>query len=85
MNNYTQVNELFKKNNLVYSNGGDYMKNKIAVVRKRKKIPQKELAEMVGCSAFWLNKIENGKENPGLSLAIRIAEKLDVTLNDIFL
>lgn len=77
--------KLFILNNLVYAKGGVNMKNKIAFIRKSKNIQQKELAKKAGCSLYWLNKIENGKRNPGLELSIRIAEKLDVTLNDIFL
>lgn len=61
------------------------MQNKIAAIRKSKNIKQKDFAKTVGCSKFSLNKIENGKQNPSLALSNRIAEKLDVTLNDIFL
>jgi len=85
MNNYTLVKELVKTNNSPYAKGGANMKNRIATIRKNKKMSQQELAESVGCSYWWLNKIENGKRNPGLSLSIKIADKLNVTLNDIFL
>lgn len=61
------------------------MKNNIAVLRKIKGLSQIELAEMVGISHWWLNHIENGKRKPSLSLVKVIAEKLGVTLNDIFL
>ncbi|UAW07767.1 XRE family transcriptional regulator [Psychrobacillus phage PVJ1] len=61
------------------------MKNNIAAIRKRKNISQQELAKMVGCSHWWLNNIENGRRSPGLSLVMKISEKLEVTLNDIFL
>lgn len=61
------------------------MKNNIAAIRKKKNLSQKELAEMVGISNWWLNHIENGKRNPSLSLILEIAKKLNVTPNDIFL
>lgn len=70
---------------LMYVKGGQDMKNKIAAIRKTKNISQQDFAKDIDVSVFWLNKIENGKHSPGFTLANRIAEKLGVTLNDIFL
>lgn len=65
--------------------GGDKVKNNISVIRKRKGISQKELAEMVGITHWWLNHIESGKRNPSLAIAKSIAERLGVGMKDIFL
>jgi putative transcriptional regulator len=61
------------------------LKNNIAVIRKKKGISQKELAKSVGVTNWWLNHIESGKRNPSLVLAKNIAEKLNVSIKDIFL
>ena len=61
------------------------MKNNIAELRKQKGISQKELAESIGITNWWLNHIESGKRNPSLVLAKNIAEKLNVSIKDIFL
>jgi putative transcriptional regulator len=61
------------------------LKNNIAELRKQKGISQKELAELIGITNWWLNHIESGKRNPSLVLAKNIAEKLDVSIKDIFL
>lgn len=61
------------------------MENNIAAIRKEKGISQKELAEQLGISHWWLNHIESGKRNPSLVLAKNIAEKLNVKMKDIFL
>jgi len=59
------------------------MKNNIAAIRKQKGLLQKELAEKVGVSHWWLSNIENGIANPGLQLMIRIANTLDVTIDEL--
>lgn len=60
-------------------------KNNIAIIRERRGYSQQGFADKLGISGNWLNKIENGKKRPGLETLMRIAESLDVTLNDIFL
>jgi putative transcriptional regulator len=59
------------------------LKNNIAEIRKQNGISQKELAESLGITNWWLNHIESGKRNPSLVLAKNIAE--DVSIKDIFL
>jgi DNA-binding XRE family transcriptional regulator len=61
------------------------LKNNIAAIRKNKGISQKELAEQVGIGNDWLCDIEKGKGTPSLALAKTIAEKLGVSMKDIFL
>lgn len=59
--------------------------NNIAKLRKAKGYTQVGFAEAVNITHWWLNDIENGREQPGLNLSLRIADKLGVTLNDLFL
>lgn len=70
---------------LVYARGETNMKNNIAVIRKEKGFSQKDFAEMVGISANWMNHIENGKRRPSIKTIEMIAEKLGVSVKDIFL
>ena len=52
----------------------------IKINRKFKKISQFELAEKVGISQTYLSQLENNFKNPGLSLLVKIATELNVTL-----
>jgi putative transcriptional regulator len=58
--------------------------NKIAEVRVKTGMTQKDLAKELKISHWYLNKIERGKVDPGIKLAVRIAKSLDTTLNDLF-
>jgi putative transcriptional regulator len=46
------------------------LKNRIAELRKIKKITQKELAKKIGISRPYLSKLENGKNEPGGNLIL---------------
>lgn len=61
------------------------MDNNIAALRKERGLSQKELAEKVGISYWWLNHIENGKRRPSTLLLEKIAKALGVHVKDIFL
>ena len=52
--------------------------------RKRKGITQIELAERVGCRRETIGKLEAGKYNPSLKLAMDIARELDASVYDLF-
>ena len=52
--------------------------------RKRRGITQIELAERVGCRRETIGKLEAGKYNPSLKLAMDIAKELDVSVYDLF-
>lgn len=60
------------------------MKNSLKVERKRKKITQEQLAEMVGVSRQSINAIERGKYTPSTSLALKISEIFNTTVNRLF-
>ncbi|WP_034757685.1 helix-turn-helix transcriptional regulator [Rossellomorea vietnamensis] len=60
------------------------MVNKIAELRAKTGMSQKDLAKELKISHWYLNKIERGKVDPGVKLAVRIARALDTTLNDLF-
>lgn len=64
------------------------MSNNLKQLREEKGFSQKELAELLGISVFHLNKIENESRtgrNLTVKLAIKAAEILKVSLDQIFL
>lgn len=52
--------------------------------RKRKGISQQELADRVGCRRETVGKLENGKYNPSLRLAMNTARELETNVYDLF-
>ncbi len=60
------------------------MKNTIRVERAKKRISQEELADAVSATRQSIHLIENGKTEPKLSLALRIARFFGLKIEDIF-
>ncbi len=60
------------------------LKTKIHELRREKKINQSELAAIVGVRRETIVCLENGKYNPSLKLAMRIARYFEMTVEDIF-
>ena len=61
------------------------MNNRIRVLRAEKKWSQADLAERVGVSRNSINSVENGKFDPSLPLAFRIADAFGMTVEEVFL
>lgn len=61
------------------------MKNRIAELRKARRITQEELAEAVSVTRQTIISLENGRYNASLLLAHRIANYFALTIEDIFL
>ena len=57
---------------------------RIKELRKQKKIPQEQLAEMIGISPNYLSALERGAYNIKLDTLVQIIDCLDVTADDIF-
>lgn len=51
--------------------------------RAKKKISQEKLSELTGISQQHISNIENEQVNPSIELLLKIADALDVTLNDL--
>lgn len=60
------------------------MHNKIKQRRNELGLTQQELADKLGMSVSYINRIENEKKIPNVSLAIRIAHALKCKVDDIF-
>jgi transcriptional regulator with XRE-family HTH domain len=52
--------------------------------RLKAKITQKELADKIGVTHFWVCKLEKGKQNnTTINLLIAISEELKIKLNEL--
>lgn len=60
------------------------MKNRIRVLRAEKGWTQADLAERLEVSRNSVNAIENGKYDPSLPLAFRIADVFGLRIEEIF-
>jgi putative transcriptional regulator len=58
--------------------------NCIAVLRSAVEMTQAELAERIGVTRQTVNAIEGEKYSPSLEVAFKIAQVLDVPLEDVF-
>ena len=61
------------------------MKNRIEEIRKERGILQEELAKMLGVSRQTVSSLENGRYNPSISLAFRIARCFGMNIEEIFI
>ena len=63
----------------------DDMENRIAALRKERRLSQAELAEAVSVTRQTIISLENGRYNASLLLAHKIAKYFETTIEDIFL
>lgn len=60
------------------------MKNKIETIRKERGILQDEMAKAMGVSRQTISSLENGRYNPSIMLAYRIAKYFGMTIEEVF-
>ena len=60
------------------------MKNRIETIRKEFGILQDELAKAMGVSRQTISSLENGRYNPSIMLAYKIAKYFGMTIEDVF-
>ena len=60
------------------------MKNRIEEIRKERGVRQEELAKALGVSRQTISSLENGRYNPSILLAYRIAKYFEMTIEDVF-
>ena len=61
------------------------MKNRLEEIRKAKGITQEELANALEVSRQTVGSLENGRYNPSLILAFKIARFFDVSIEEVFI
>ncbi len=57
---------------------------RIKEVRARRGLTQEQLSERIDINSKYLSSIERGKENPTLNTLIKLAQSLDVNINEFF-
>ena len=60
------------------------MKNKIENIRKEQGILQDEMAKALGVSRQTISSLENGRYNPSILLAHKIAKYFGMTIEEVF-
>ena len=61
------------------------MKNRIQELRTMHRITQQELADAVSVTRQTIISLENGRYNPSILLAFKIARYFGLTIEDIFI
>ena len=61
------------------------MKNRVEEIRNIKGTKQDELGKMLGVSRQTISSLENGRYNPSIMLAYKIAKLFDMTIEEIFI
>ena len=61
------------------------MKNRLEEIRKSLGITQEELANILEVSRQTIGSLENGRYNPSIILAFKIAKFFSLTIEDIFI
>ncbi|MBR0363571.1 MAG: helix-turn-helix transcriptional regulator [Clostridia bacterium] len=61
------------------------MKNRIEEIRTQRGIRQEDFAKAMGVSRQTISSLENGRYNPSILLAYKIAKYFDMTIEDVFL
>ena len=61
------------------------MKNRLEEIRKQNGIKQEELAAALEVSRQTIGSLENGRYNPSILLAFRIARYFNMSIEEIFI
>ena len=61
------------------------MKNRLEEIRKERGIKQEELAAELEVSRQTIGSLENGRYNPSILLAFKIARYFNMSIEEIFL
>ena len=60
------------------------MENKIEAIRQEQGILQEEFAKAMGVSRQTISSLENGRYNPSIGLAHKIAKFFGMTIEEVF-
>ena len=61
------------------------MRNRIEMIRKERGVNQEELARAMGVSRQTISSLENGRYNPSIMLAYKLAKYFDMQIEDVFI
>jgi putative transcriptional regulator len=60
------------------------LENHVEELRRERAITQEELAEILDVSRQTISSLENGRYNPSIILAFKIARYFDLSIEEIF-
>ncbi len=61
------------------------MKNRLEELRQQKGLKQEELASLMKVSRQTISSLENGRYNPSILLALKLARYFGVTVEEMFI
>jgi len=61
------------------------LKNRIEKIRKERAILQEEFAKAMGVSRQTISSLENGRYNPSIMLAYKIAKYFGMKIEEVFI
>ena len=61
------------------------MKNRLEEIRKERGIKQEELAAALEVSRQTIGSLENGRYNPSIIMAFKLARYFNMSIEDIFI
>ena len=61
------------------------MKNRLEAIRKEKGVRQEELADALSVTRQTISSLENGRYNPSITLAFKIARHFEMSIEEIFI
>lgn len=61
------------------------MRNRLEEIRKEKGITQEELANALEVSRQTIGSLENGRYNPSIKLAFKIARFFNISIEEVFI
>lgn len=73
------------KANFTWILEGDELKNRIEEIRNERGMRQEELAKLLGVSRQTISSLENGRYNPSIGLAHKVAKLFGRTIEEVFI
>jgi len=61
------------------------LNNRIEEIRKERGIRQEDFAKSMGVSRQTISSLENGRYNPSITLAYKIAKYFGMTIEEVFI
>lgn len=61
------------------------MRNRLEEIRKQRNITQEDLANVLEVSRQTIGSLENGRYNPSIILAFKIARYFEMAIEEIFI
>ena len=61
------------------------LKNRLEAIRKERGVRQEELADALAVTRQTISSLENGRYNPSIILAFKIARHFEMPIEEIFI